>query len=36
LTVEPVERIKELLGRRDVFVEDTVWALLAALGVRAS
>jgi hypothetical protein len=36
LAVEPVERIKELLGRRDVFVEDTVWALLAALGVRAS
>jgi hypothetical protein len=36
LTVEPVERIKELLGRRDVFVEDTVRALLAALGVQES
>jgi hypothetical protein len=36
LAVEPVERIKELLGRRDVFVEDTVRALLAALGVQES
>jgi hypothetical protein len=36
LAVERVERIEEVLSRRDVFVEDTVWALLSALGVRTS
>ncbi|TCC57128.1 hypothetical protein E0H73_32150 [Kribbella pittospori] len=36
LAVDPVERIEEILRRRDVFVEDAARALLAALGMLAS
>jgi hypothetical protein len=36
LAVEPVEHINELLGRRDIFAEDTVRALLATLGLQES
>jgi hypothetical protein len=34
LLAEPVERLEDLLGRHEVFVEDNVRALLAALGLQ--